>query len=162
MVGFVQSFHAMFILPACSCNLSVRLFVVGLLVTVILVDAKQSHAQELSISFLSQSCFLVDGIEYRRGAKLNPPVRGPSASLRIRNPSWDVDANICIFDNICQVIRYVGFLAPGSEIRVRACANGSRRANIVILEAYGAVLAYKNIRTGLIKLPYRRSRLGRR
>ncbi len=158
MVTFALSFLAMIALAAYSRKLSVRLFVVGLLVTVIFVDAKQSQAQDVSIPFLRQSCFLPQGKEYRDSGQINPHVRGPSVHLRIRNPSWDVDAWICIYDKLCQAIRYQGRLAPSSDYRIQVCANGRRRASIVILEAYGRALVYDNIRTGTIKLPYRRSR----
>ena len=158
MVRFAISFLAIFVLAAYDCKLWVRLSAVGLLVVIIFVDAKPSQAQDVSIRFLRQGCFLEQGSDYRSPININPIVRGPSASLRVRNPSWDFDAWICIYDKLCQAIRYRGRLAPSSDLRITACANGRRRANIVILEAYGRALVYDNIRTGTIKLPYRRSR----
>ena len=91
-------FSLPFVLAAYSRKSSVRLFVIGLLVAVIFVDAKHSQAQDVSIRFLRQGCFLEQGSNYRSAGRINPVVRGPSASLRIRNPSWDLNAWICIYD----------------------------------------------------------------
>ncbi len=162
MFIFPLPFLSMFELAAYSRKPSVRLFVICLLVAVIFIDAKHSQAQDVSIRFLRQGCFLEQGSSYRSAIQINPLVRGPSASLRIRNPSWDFNAWICIYDKICRVIRYQGQLAPGSDLSVKVCANASRRANIIILEAYGGALRYDNIRSGTIKLPYRRTRSGKR
>ena len=153
----------MFVLAAYSRELWVKLSVVSLLVAVNFVDAKHSQAEDVSRLLLRQSCFLEQGSDYRNASRINPPVvHGPSASLRIRNPSWDFDAWICIYDKLCQVIRYRGQLARGKDISVKVCANARRRANIVVLEAYGRAFRYDNIRSGTIKLPYRRSRGGKR
>ena len=157
------SFLAMFALAAYSRRISlVRLFVVGLSVAVIFIDAKHGQAQDVSIPFLRETCFLMPWQKFRHDygvpGRESPRIRVPSVLVRIRNPSWDRDARICVYDNICQEIRYRGRLYANSAHRVKVCANRNRRASIIILEVYGRALLYNNVRTGTLILPIRHSR----
>ena len=161
MGKFALAFLAMFALAAYSRRISlVWQFVVGLSVAVIFIDAKHGQAQDVSIPFLRETCFLMPwqkfGHDY--GVPGSPRIRGPSAVVRIRNPSWDRDERICVYDNICQAIRYRGPLYAKTAHRVEVCANRYRRASIIILEVYGRALLYNNVRTGTLILPLRLSR----
>ena len=69
MIRFSLSSLAMFELAAHSCKSFVGLFVVSLLVAVIFVDAKPSQAQDVSIRFLRQGCFLEQGSFYRNASQ---------------------------------------------------------------------------------------------
>ena len=140
----------------------VRLVVGGLLAAAVFIPTDQGHAQDVSISFLREICFLKpwqDYLhEYGEPEREDSRPRGSSVRLRIQNPSWHYDARICVYDKICRVVRYRGLLRPGRNLRIEACANSRRRGSIIVLEAFGEALLYDNVSSGTINLPYDRSR----